>query len=284
MDGHLHGEIHDGRFGQIHLDHRRVQFALVRFAKISVLIAWCGADVGVVDRGCFLQRLAEVEELCRGYEHRITGHSMEEIEESLKELGIEEADLKHEPDLEHIRELNHHRPLPTPPPKEEVENAGFDQERQEAQKIETLQQSEPTIEAIEEKTTEPVIQDVAQAAEQLASQFPGFHLEDRADELELSREQVEFALEQFKKHDGDGNGILDKEELLELKKEISPDFPDEVLEGLIQRYMDDVHRDREGMTPRELLANFKDIFNEERKQLAAILREQHPGNIHLEAS
>lgn len=36
--------------------------------------------------------------------------------------------------------------------------------------------------------------------------------------------------------------------------------------------------EKEGISPKELLANFSDIFNEERQQLAQILKDQHPGS------
>ena len=95
----------------------------------------------------------------------------------------------------------------------------------------------------------------------------------------LSQQQINYAMELFKKHDKNRNGMLSKEEFLAFEKELlSNEVQPELVNKIAIKNFEHITEGKRNaqITKDDFLTFFEDIFGEERSQVAEILKESAP--------
>lgn len=95
---------------------------------------------------------------------------------------------------------------------------------------------------------------------------------------DLTLQQVQGTLEKFFKYDHDHDGVLNREEFYELQREMTPHISEpSLIKELSDFHFDQIDKDKSGgIDKNELLSSFKDIFGNERKELAKLLKKDFP--------
>lgn len=94
----------------------------------------------------------------------------------------------------------------------------------------------------------------------------------------LTLEEVQKTLQKFSQYDHDNDGVLNREEFYELQKEMAPHVSEpSLIKELADFHFDKIDKDHSGgIDKSELLSSFKDIFGNERKELAQLLKRDFP--------